>query len=59
MPSDSLSGESSSQDRFYALDLNSDFAPLENSDNLIARNIAEEATAFPKAFKGIASVLDF
>ena len=58
MPSDSLSGESSSQDRFYALDLNSDFAPLENSDNLIARNISEEATAFPKAFKGIASVLD-
>lgn len=58
MPSDSLSGESSSQDRFYALNLDSSFNPLENSDNLVTRDIQEEAREFPKAFKAIASVLD-
>ena len=49
---------SSVQDSFYALDLNSSFNPLSNSDNLISVPLQEEAGRYPKAFKGIASVMD-
>ncbi len=56
--SSSLISESSVQDSFYALDLNSSFNPLSNSDNLISIPLQEEAVRYPKAFKGIASVMD-
>ena len=56
--SSSLINESSVQDSFYALDLNSSFNPLSNSDNLISIPLQEEAVRYPKAFKGIASVMD-
>ena len=56
--SSSLISESSVQDSFYALDLNSSFNPLSNSDNLISVPLQEEAGRYPKAFKGIASVMD-
>ena len=54
----SLTSETSPQHMFYALDLTKRFNPLENSDNLVKISIQEEAKRFPKAFKGIASVLD-
>lgn len=56
--SSSLISESSVQDSFYALNLNSSFNPLSNSDNLISVPLQEEAGRYPKAFKGIASVMD-
>ena len=59
MPSDSLTGESSAQDRFYALSLSGRLDPEMNSDNLIQLPIDEETRKFPKAFRGIASTLDF
>lgn len=58
MPSDSLSGESSVQDSFYALSLSGHFDPEKNTDNLIQLPIDEETRKFPAAFKGIASTLD-
>ena len=58
MPSGSLTGEASVQDRFYALSLSSPFDPEKNQDNLVVRPVEEEAKRFPKAFRGIASVLD-
>ena len=57
-PSDSLSGESSSQESFFALDLSGSFDPLTNTDNLVRKNIDGETERFPKAFRGIASTLD-
>ena len=57
-PSDSLSGESSEQDRFYSLDLSHPFMPMEDTDNLVQRDIENETKRFPKAFRGIASTLD-
>ena len=59
MPSDSLTGESSAQDRFYALSLSGRLDPERDSDNLIQLPIDEETRRFPKAFRGIASTLDF
>ena len=56
--SSSLINESSVQDSFYALDLDASFDPLSNSDNLITIPIQEEAGRHPKAFRGIASVMD-
>ena len=56
--SSSLINESSVQDSFYALDLDAPFDPLSNSDNLITIPIQEEAGRHPKAFRGIASVMD-
>ena len=58
MPSDSLTGESSVQDRFYALSLEGRFDPERNSDNLVQLPIEPETARYPKAFRGIASTLD-
>ncbi len=58
MPSDSLTGESSVQDSFFALSLSGHFDPEKDQDNLVQLPIEEETRKFPKAFKGIASVLD-
>ncbi len=58
MPSDSLTGESSVQNRFYALSLEGRFDPEKNSDNLVQLPIDEEAGKYPMAFRGIASTLD-
>ena len=58
MPSDSLQGDSSVQDRFYALSLEGKFEPEKNTDNLVQLPIDEETRNFPKAFRGIASTLD-
>ena len=58
MPSDSLTGESSVQDRFYALSLEGRFDPERNSDNLVQLPIEPETVRYPKAFRGIASTLD-
>ncbi|MBO8437039.1 MAG: pyruvate, phosphate dikinase [Spirochaetes bacterium] len=58
MPSDSLTGESSVQDRFYALSMTGSFSPEKNSDNLVQLSIENEVGKFPNAFKGIVSTLD-
>ena len=58
MPSDSLTGESSVQDLFYALSLKNRFDPESNSDNLVQLPIEDEIKKYPKAFRGIASTLD-
>lgn len=58
MPSDSLTGEASVQDRFYALSIKEHFAPEKNSDNLVQLSIEEEIKKHPRAFRGIASTLD-
>ena len=58
MPSDSLTGQSSVQDQFYALSLKETFDPEKNSDNLVQLPIDKEIEKFPKAFRGITSTLD-
>ncbi len=58
MPSDSLSGESSVQDTFYALSLKGRFDPETNSDNLVQLPIDKEIERYPQAFRGITSTLD-
>ncbi len=58
MPSDSLMGESSVQDLFYALSLKNSFDPESNSDNLVQLPVEEETRKYPKAFRSIASTLD-
>ena len=54
----SLIAATSAQDRFFALDMNADFIPEDNSDNLIELMLQDEAKKMPKAFKGIASTYD-
>ena len=54
----SLTSEASSQDMLYALDMNAQFDPLKDSDNLISIPLQEEASRSPKALRGIASTLD-
>lgn len=56
--SSSLISESSVQDSFYALDLSAPFRPLADSDNLVSVSIQDEAGRHPRAFRGIASVMD-
>jgi len=58
MPSDSLSGgSSSSQDSFYALDMDMPFDPRKNIDNLVLLPLSE-AEKFPKSLKHIATTMD-
>ncbi len=57
-PNQALTGsESSSQDTFYALNLEKPFRPLEDSDNLEKLPIST-ASCWPKSMKGIFSSLD-
>ena len=56
-PSASLNGNAASQDTFYALDMTIPFDPLSNIDNLVLLPV-QEAAAYPKSLKYIASTLD-
>ena len=56
-PSDDLNGNASSQDSFYALDMEMDFNPEKNLDNLVQLPLSW-ASRYPKSLKYIASTLD-
>ncbi len=56
-PSADLFGGSSSQDSFYALDMDAPFEPERNQDNLVRLPLSR-ASAWPKALKNIASTFD-
>ena len=56
-PSDDLNGNASSQDSFYALDMEMDFNPKKNLDNLVQLPLSW-ASRYPKSLKYIASTLD-
>ena len=56
-PSDDLNGNASGQDSFYALDMEAEFNPEKNLDNLVLLPVSE-AEKYPKSLKYIASTLD-
>ena len=56
-PSSDLNGNASSQDSFYALDMEAAFNPHRNLDNLVLLPL-EEAEKYPRSLKYIASTLD-
>ena len=56
-PSDDLNANTSGQDTFYALDMEMDFSPEKNLDNLVQLPVSW-AARYPKSLKHIASTLD-
>ena len=56
IPITSLTGRSSSQRTFYALDTNASFSPLKDIDNLVQLPL-REVSKWPKATMGIMSVM--